>query len=135
MVIQGRRLLSGRVEVDETLIGGKKQGGKRGRGTEKAIVVIAIEIHEPMGFGRVRMQRIPDAIADSLVPFVCNSVEPGSNILTDSWRGYDTIEKFGYSEPIRGPLVKNIWTIISMNILFVLIEDPPQQEDCFSTVF
>ncbi|WP_300464562.1 IS1595 family transposase [Desulfobacula sp.] len=61
------------------------------------IVVIAIEIHEPMGFGRVRMQRIPDASADSLVPFVCNSVEPESNILTDSWRGYDTIEKFGYS--------------------------------------
>jgi len=97
MVIPGRSLLSGNVEVDETLVGGKEQGGKRGRGTEKSIVVIAIEVHEPMGFGRVRMQRIPNASGDSLVPFVCDSVEPGAIVLTDSWRGYNTLSKFGYT--------------------------------------
>jgi len=33
MVMPGRSLLSGGVEIAETLIGGKEQGGKRGRGT------------------------------------------------------------------------------------------------------
>ena len=98
MVRPGRSLLSGRVEVDETLIGGKEHGGKRGRGAgRKSIVVIAIEVHEPMGFGRVRMQRIPDVSGDNLVPFVRSSVAPGSNVLTDSWGGYNALEQFGYA--------------------------------------
>lgn len=97
MVIPGRSLLSGRVEVDETLIGGKDQGGKRGRGAgKKSIVVIAIEVLEPMGFGRVRMQRILDLSEDRLIPFIRDSVSAGSNVLTDSWPGYNGLEQFGY---------------------------------------
>jgi hypothetical protein len=61
MVDAERKQLSGNIEVDETFIGGVKQGGKRGRGAVKSIVVIAIEIMEPTGFGRVRMRHIPDA--------------------------------------------------------------------------
>ena len=37
-------MLSGIVEVDETLVGGVDKGGKRGRGSQKSIVVIAIDI-------------------------------------------------------------------------------------------
>lgn len=97
MVIPGWSLLSGRVEVDETLIGGKDQGGKRGRGAgKKSIVVIAIEVLEPMGFGRVRMQRILDLSEDRLIPFIRDSVSTGSNVLTDSWPGYNCLEQFGY---------------------------------------
>ncbi len=98
MVRPGRSRLSGSIEVDETLVGGKAHNGKRGRGAErKSLVVIAIEVHEPKGFGRVRMQRIPDASEGSLIPFVCNSVEPGSTIFTDSWRGYNALHKHGYT--------------------------------------
>jgi transposase-like protein len=98
MVRPGRDRLSGSIEVDETLVGGKTHDGKRGRGAEgKSLVAIAIEVHEPKGFGRVRMQRIPDASESSLIPFVCNSVEPGSTILTDSWRGYNALHKHGYT--------------------------------------
>lgn len=97
MVRPGRERLSGNIEIDETLVGGKEQNGKRGRGAErKSVVVIAIEVHEPKGFGRVRMQRIPDASGSSLIPFVCNSVEPGSTVLTDSWRGYNALYQQGY---------------------------------------
>jgi hypothetical protein len=53
MVDAKRKQLSGNIEVDETFIGGVKQGGKRGRGAVKCIVAIAIEIKEPIGFGRV----------------------------------------------------------------------------------
>ena len=45
-----RKQLSGNVEVGGKLIGGVKQGGKRGRGAVKSIVTIAIEIKEPKGF-------------------------------------------------------------------------------------
>ena len=61
MVRSERELLSGKVEVDESLVGGVEHGGKRGRGTSKPIVVIAIEIKEAKGFGRARMRHITDA--------------------------------------------------------------------------
>jgi len=97
MVRPERERLSGNIEVDETLVGGEEHDGKRGRGAgRKSIVVIAVEVHEPKGFGRIRMQRIPDASGRSLIAFVCNSVEPGATILTDSWGGYNALQQNGY---------------------------------------
>ncbi len=55
MVRSEREQLSGIVEIDESLVGGVNHGGKRGRGADKAVVVIAVEIKEPKGFGRIRM--------------------------------------------------------------------------------
>ena len=98
MVRDGRSLLSGNVEVDETLVGGKEKGGKRGRGAgKKSIVLIAVEVHEPMGFGRVRMQCVSDASGDSLIPFVHKNVKPGSVVMTDCWKGYSKLEEHGYT--------------------------------------
>jgi len=98
MVRPDRDKLSGHVEVDETYVGGSETGGKRGRGSErKDIVVIALEIHFPKGFGRVRLRRVPDASDSSLVPFVCDVVERGSKVLTDGWSGYNQLSSCGYS--------------------------------------
>lgn len=98
MVRAGRERLRGRVEVDETLVGGSEKGGKRGRGAErKEIVVIAVELHEPKGFGRVRMRRVPDASGANLLPFVRDSIEPRSEVLTDAWGGYNDVTKSGYT--------------------------------------
>ncbi len=97
MVRPDRDRLGGRIEVDETYVGGSDRGGKRGRGSaSKEIVVIAVEVHSPKGFGRVRMRRIPDVSGDSLVPFVCDVAERGSEILTDGWGGYNQLSKLGY---------------------------------------
>lgn len=100
MVDAERKQLSGTVEVDETMVGGVKQGGKRGRGAVKSIVVIAVEIKEPMGFGRVRMQHIPDASGASLIPFVCHVTTPGSFVCTDGWSGYNGLETKGFNRNI-----------------------------------
>jgi transposase-like protein len=98
MVRPDRDKLCGHVEVDETYVGGSETGGKRGRGSErKDIVVIALEIHFPKGFGRVRLRRVPDASGSSLVPFVCDVVERGSKVLTDGWSGYNQLPSCGYS--------------------------------------
>jgi transposase-like protein len=95
MVRASREPLSGEVEVDETLIGGVDEGGKRGRGAKKEIVVIALEIKHPKGFGRVRMRHISDASAESLLPFVREVIAPGSIVCTDGWRGYSGLSE-GY---------------------------------------
>jgi len=95
MVRTSREPLSGEVEVDETFIGGVDEGGKRGRGTSKEIVVIALEIKHPKGFGRIRMRHVPDASAESLDSFVREAIAPDSIVCTDGWKGYNGLSN-GY---------------------------------------
>jgi len=94
MVRPGRDRLLGRVEVDESFVGGV--GGARGRSTaKKALIVVAAEEVGP-GIGRIRMRRIPDASADSLQPFVEEAIAPGNVVHTDGWHGYDRLKANGY---------------------------------------
>jgi len=95
MVRPGRDRLSGRVEVDEALVGGEEEG-VHGRQTEtKAMIAVAAEEDGP-GIGRIRMRCIPDASANSLIPFVEDSVEPGDVVHTDGWLGYLPLKDKGY---------------------------------------
>jgi hypothetical protein len=84
MVRSERRPRSGIVEVDEALVGGVEHDAKRGRGTDKSIVPISLEIHEPKGYGPVRIRQLPDASEASLRPFVRETVAPRLN-RRDGW--------------------------------------------------
>lgn len=99
MVNPGRDLLSGVVEVDETYVGGRDVGRTRppNPNSKKAIVVIAIELLHPKGFGRVRLRRIADASEDSILPFICESVELGAVIQTDGSPAYRSLSKNDYT--------------------------------------
>ena len=98
MVRPDRDRLSDQVEVDETLVGGEEQGGKRGRGAgRKTLVAVAVEVLSPKGFGRVRMRCVPDASGASLGPFVCEAVEQGATVLTDGWSGYNELAMHGFT--------------------------------------
>jgi transposase-like protein len=98
MVRAERSKLSGIVEVDETMIGGVGKDGKRGRGAQKSIVVIGVEIKEPKGFGRLRMRHVTDASGDSLLPFIVDTICPDeTEIRTDGWKGYNDLSNQGYS--------------------------------------
>jgi len=100
MVRPGRERLSGYVEVDESYVGGEEEG-THGRETyKKAIVAIAVEMHDPKGFGRIRINRVPDVSSASLTPFVCQAVEPGSVVHTDGWNGYNALPKHGYERKV-----------------------------------
>lgn len=100
MVRPGRDRLHGLVEIDETYVGGDEEG-VHGREThKKAIVVIAVEILEPKGFGRVRMRRVADCSAASLTGFVRDAVAPGACVHTDGWSAYDGLAKLGYGRRV-----------------------------------
>ena len=100
MVRPGRDRLSGRIEVDETYLGGFEEG-VRGRQTfKKALIVVAAE-KAGKAIGRIRMHRIPDASGESLHSFITQAIEPGSTILTDGWEGYNGLEAKGYIHEVR----------------------------------
>ena len=99
MVRSGREPLAGRVEVDETYIGGEEPG-RRGRWIEeKALVVIAAE-EDGKGIGRIRLKQVPDASAASLIPFVVDAVSPGSVVHTDGWSAYRGLAAKGFTHEV-----------------------------------
>lgn len=94
-----RTRINGKVEVDETYIGGPTTGGKRGRGTKKAIVIVAVEKRNNHA-GRVRLRHINDVTGASLIGFIKDAVEIGSTIITDSFPGYSNVSRHGYRHKI-----------------------------------
>lgn len=109
MVRANRPKLSGIVEVDETYVGGEEHGASTGRGTgNKVLVTIAVELHETdkptkkglKKLGRVRLSVIPDATKESLQAFVTSNIETGSEIITDGWASYSTLDKQGYNHTV-----------------------------------
>ena len=99
MVRPGRDRLAGSVEVDESFWGSEEEG-MRGRQTESKVLLVIAAQEDGKGIGRIRMRRIPDASAQSLMPFVEDAIEPGSLVHTDGWSGYDPLEGKGYRHRI-----------------------------------
>lgn len=110
MVNPDRSKLTGRVEVDESYIGGP-EAGKRGRGAGgKNLVVGAVEVREWTNPktgkvstypGRVRFRHIDNAIQPILVDFVLETVESGTTVVTDGFEAYPILTQFGYSHEIE----------------------------------
>lgn len=95
MVRPGRDQLTGRIEVDETFVGGLEEG-VRGRQTETQALVIIAAQEDGAGIGRIRMRRVADASAPSLESFITENIAPGSVIQTDGWPGYSGVAARGY---------------------------------------
>src|SRR3954464_1687856 len=112
MVRPDRQPLAGRVEADETHVGGPRPG-KRGRGAAgKTLVGGAVEASrgEARGrrLGRLRLPPLADASAASLDAFLAAHVAKPATVTTDGWRGYLALPAAGYdhgrvsSSPSRG---------------------------------
>lgn len=100
MVRPGRDQLFGRVEVDETFVGGVETGGGRRHIGKKALVAIAAEVRG-RAIGRIRMKRIRDSSAESLISFVQEAIVPGTVIVTDGLASYLALPDFGYRHERR----------------------------------
>lgn len=93
MVRPGRELLCGRVELDETLIGGIKKGNPSRY--IKAFVIIAAEI-KGNGIGRIRLRQIADDTLPNITTFVRQAIAPGSELVTDGAHAYKHLVPHGY---------------------------------------
>lgn len=101
MVAPDREKLRGRVEVDETYVGGPRPG-LRGRGaTGKALVVGAVEVRGTTP-GRLRLRLIGHADSVNLHKFVRENVEEGSTLVTDGWRPYEGLGEYKHVQQVVG---------------------------------
>jgi len=126
--------LDGEVEVDETYIGGKRQG-KRGRGAEgKSKVVGAVQRS-----GKVVAQVVPDVKRRTLASFIAKKVSPIATLYTDEFPTYDTMARFGYDhkriehharEYVRGTIhtnnIEGFWSLVKRGISGVYHHVSPQ---------
>ena len=120
MVRPDRRPLAERVEADETIDGravdpvpqgtasrgrGRRVGGarpgRRGRGAAgKTVVAGAVEAGRGKSrgrrLGRLRLQSVADASAESLKGFLTANVAPAAAVTTDGWQGYAGLGQAGY---------------------------------------
>lgn len=85
----------GKVEVDETYIGGKAHG-KRGRGSENKAVVLAIVERR----GRARAIVVPDVKAKTLLPAVESNVIRDSTVYTDDLVSYGKLSRLGFHHKV-----------------------------------
>jgi transposase-like protein len=106
MLVEDDSTLSNAVEVDETYIGGKMKGGKRGRGSEnKTIVVGAVERK-----GSVIAKVVPNVKRETLYNFIDETIEPNSTIYTDEFHSYDTLKYQGFNHE-RVHHAMKLWVI------------------------
>jgi len=97
MAEQDRRYkLKGIVELDDAYWGDKDKGKKRGRGTTKSKVLVAVSTDakkEHAGF--VKMEVVKKLNQDTVSKFVRENIEPGSKIQTDDLNIYNALANLG----------------------------------------
>ena len=119
MVSPDREHLKGVVEIDETYLAitDRQQPisavGRKSK-TSMVLVVMAVEILEPKGFGRIRLRRIHKDSDDHVLPFVQASVEPGARVRTDGSAAYRALGKLGYEHDRTVMLGSDIPAHVSM---------------------
>ena len=90
--VDGETPLGGIVEVDETYIGGKRSGGKRGRGAPNKTVVFGMLERG----GDVMTKVVPNVRKKTLQPIIKGNVEQGSTVNSDELKSYSGLSKAGF---------------------------------------
>jgi len=122
MVRPDRERLKGVVEVDETYLSisdrdapmPKEQRKRRKNRTHQVLVVIAVELLQPRGFGRIRLRRIDNDSAEQVVPFVQENIEPAAEVRTDGSAAYRELQGLGYAHQRTVMLGSDVPAHVSM---------------------
>jgi len=64
--------------------------------THQVLVVMAVELLRPKGFGRIRLRRIDNDSAEQVVPFVQSSIEADSQVRADGSAASRELKDLGY---------------------------------------
>lgn len=88
----GQHPMTGRVHVDEFVVGGKEDG-KKGRSydTKKKKASIAVELTKGNKVKRVYIRSIKDYSSKSLSPMFERHISQEAKVTADGWRGYNPI--------------------------------------------
>ena len=81
-------MLGGIVELDDTYFGKAKKGGKRGRGTAKTKVLVALSKDEDDNPQFVKMQVVPNLKGKTIGKFAKCSITEGAVVQSDAYRSY-----------------------------------------------
>jgi len=132
MVRPDRERLQGRVEVDEIYVElgdraapfiAKRLSGKRATGMLQ--VVVAVEVHEPSGIGRIRLRRIPSASQQYVQPFVADTIDPTAHVHTDGSLLYNFLPRGGYHHHrtvVTDVVARRVATLPAVNRVAALLK-------------
>ena len=90
--VDGDPPLDGHVEADETYIGGRRSGGKRGRGAPGKTVVFGMVERG----GDMMTRIVPNVRKATLERHILENIKDGATISTDELSSYAKIARFGY---------------------------------------
>ncbi|HML08438.1 MAG TPA: IS1595 family transposase [Xanthobacteraceae bacterium] len=90
--VDGDDQLSGHVEADETMIGGKRRGGKRGRGAPGKTTVFGMLERG----GDVMTRVVENVRRATLEPHILSNVKKGATVSTDELKSYAKLARLGY---------------------------------------
>jgi len=84
-------MLGGIVQLDEIYVGGSKKGGKRGRGTQKSKVIIAVCVDDAGKPQRAKCQVVKNLRRKTVHGFLGENIAPGTKIRTDKYKIYEKL--------------------------------------------
>ena len=110
----GQSPLSGHVEIDETYVGGRHKGGKRGRGAPGKTIVLGMVERS----GNVRAGPVPNVRRSTLEPVIYANVQRGSIVSTDELASYSKLCEAPYMHGrvnhSKGEYIRGIHHVNSM---------------------
>ncbi len=116
-------LLTGTVEIDETLVGGKRKGFGTGYKGNKVVIAGAIERG-----GEIRLRLVPNTRRHNLGGFIESTVDEDAEMFTDELRSYDGITgkrhqtvEHKSEEWVRGNVhtntVESAWSLLKRSVV------------------
>lgn len=122
--VDGDGPVGGHVEIDETMIGGKR-AGKRGRGAQGKTIVLGMAERG----GDLITRVVPDIKRTSLEKHIIRNVDRSATVSTDELNSYKRLSMYGYKhasvnhahdEFVRGDVhtntIEGFWSILKRSI-------------------
>lgn len=139
--VDGNPPLDGKIEVDETYIGGKKEGGYGGRGKATLFGMLDRD-------GDIRTEVVPNRGRNTLLPIIKENIKAGSTIYSDYHGAYDNLWRDGYEqgrvnhskgEYVRGDAhvntIESYWSRLKLSIRGTHVHVSPKHLDKYAKEF
>jgi transposase-like protein len=94
-------MLSGNIEADDGFFGGAHEGSKRGRGTDKHTVEIAVMCTEEYGVRYMKAKVIEHVDKETVTGFAKENIKEGSTVKTDGYPSYRSLSVEGFKHEWR----------------------------------